>query len=227
MPVTLQQIADFLSARTNRRGYEHVSEVWRAGARPVQRLGVALELLAGMDTDGLDALLLQRPFRLPPDALPGAGILVIRGALEAHLTMGYNPALAEALGIGTPRPVQREGEIVGMTGWLAEPEPWDQWEARVQGEFGGLEASAAHGVRDVAHVAVMNGMHERLIVEMADAGIDTYLTSAIRVSGSAAAAERHMALIAPGETRVERWGLRRLARDIERAFPELSARVLG
>jgi hypothetical protein len=227
MPVTLQQIADFLSARTNRQGYDHASEVWRAGTRPVRRLGVALELLAGMDTEGLDALLLQRPFRLPPDALPGAGILTIGGALEVHLTIGYNPALAEALGIGTPRPVQHDGEIAGMTGWLAEPESWEQWEARVQAEFGGLEASAAHGVRDVAHVAVISAMHERLIVEMADAGIDTYLTSEIRVSGSAAAAERHMALIAPGESRVERWGLRRLARDIEHAFPGVSTRVLG
>ncbi|MBI2760912.1 MAG: hypothetical protein HYX51_05750 [Chloroflexi bacterium] len=84
--------------------------------------------------------------------------------------MGYNPVPAETLGMGTPWPVQRDGEIVG---------------------------------------------------------IDTYPTSEIRVSDSVAAAERHMALIAPGEPRVERWGLRRLARDIERVFPGLSTRVLG
>lgn len=227
MTVTLQAVADVLAARTTAARYDDVPVIWRTGRQSVQRLGLALELRAGMDTAELDALVLHRPFRLPPDALPGVGILAAHAAFDAHLTTGYNPALAAALGMRSLRPVEHDGELMGMTGWLPEPLAWRLWEARLQAEFDGLDVALAHGVNHVAHIAVVSAMNESLVEQMLVSGVDTMLIGELRLSGRATAAEHHLAVVVAGDERVEQWGLRRLAAELAGAFPALEIRVLS
>lgn len=224
--VPLRIIADFLDTRLQTGRSEDVPTIWRAAERPVRRLGLALEYRPDLPSDGLDALFLHRPFRLPLAAMPGVGILAAHAAFDEHLTTGYNPALAEAHGLDGLDLLERDGRVIGMVGRLAAPRPWASWEARVRQELGGLEASLPHGVVVVARAAVANAMTAPLIEDAAALHADAYVTGQLRVPGRAPAAALGVGVLAAGHRRVEAWGLNQLSGELRAAFPTLEVRVL-
>ena len=155
-------------------------------------------------------------------------MLAAHATFDAHLTTGFNPALATALGLTGLAPVADErGAIIGMIGGLEPVLAWDAWEDRARATFGGVEASRGQGARWVARVAVMNAMRPALLKRVAEAGVDAYLTGQLRQPGLVVTARLGPGVTAVGHRRAERWGLRQLARELTAALPGLWTTVLA
>ncbi len=193
--------------------------VWIASDRAVHRLGVSLTADRRPDgwlPEGVDALLVHRPFGLWPARLPpGVGVLAVHRALDDRLATGHNPALAAEIGMTLDDdPLMRDGTIIGMTGAL------DDAEARIIAAFGGLEATA--GEPDTTgRVAVVGAMTDALVREAAARGVGLYVTGQMRGPAAEAVRLTGMRVVAVGQDRSERWGLRHLARVLADTFPGL------
>jgi putative NIF3 family GTP cyclohydrolase 1 type 2 len=192
--------------------------VFRPGdGRPLARVGVALEpwrgLAAWARRGRLDAVFLHRPWRLAAGALPdGVGVLWSHLPFDERLTTGFNPRLAEALGLAAPAPIgEKGGRPLGMMGDAA-PAPAGAWAARVAAVFGGAEAALLPATRaPVARVAVVGAMTDALVREAAARGAGLYVTGQLRQPARRAAAETGVAVVAVGHARSEWWGARALA----------------
>lgn len=201
--------------------------VWIDSDRPVRRLGLRLE--AGPPpygwADGLDAVLVHRPFGLWPARLPsGVGALAYHHALDDHLSVGYNPVLAEALG-AEPKaePLERDGKRIGLVGSLPAPLPYANILVRLAGELGGVEQTAGpEPDGPVTTVALVGAMTEALVASAHERGVQVYVTGQIRQSGVAAAERLGVRVVAVGQGRGERWGLRHLARLVQERWPEVA-----
>lgn len=196
-------------------------------ARPVARLGLALEpvpSLAGwVREEQLDALFLHRPWGVEEVDLPsGVGVLACHLPFDERLTIGFNPDLAEALGVSGIEPLGwKEGRPLGMIGDFAGGE---LIEAATR-LFGALEA-VERGSGAPRRVAAVGAMTDALVREAAARGAGAYLTGQLRVPARRAVAETGMTTIAVGHRRSELWGLHLLARLLGREWPGLSAVVL-
>lgn len=179
-----------------------------------------------------DALFLHRPFRFPASALAGIPILASHVGFDTHLTTGYSPALAGRLGLQDTKPLFRpdrpdEAVPIGMVGALSDPVSLPVLQERIAAEFGGLdEAVLANDSSPVRHVAVMNALNPVLIALAAAQGATAYLTGQMRETARAAAQDHGVSVFAAGHERIELWGLRRLAREIRQAFPDVEATVI-
>jgi putative NIF3 family GTP cyclohydrolase 1 type 2 len=202
-----------------------------AAARPLARLGVALEYRAALPdwvrAEQLDALFLHRPWRLSGGALPGeVGVLYAHLPFDDRLTTSDNAPLAAALGFRSREVLGvRDGRRIGMIGDVA-PASAAEWLARVRAEFGGVEAVAlADPDRPVSRVAVVGAMNERLVREAAARGAGCYVTGQMREPARAAVAETGIAVAAVGHERAERWGLAALAQLVRARWPGLAVSV--
>lgn len=194
-------------------------------AREVRRVGLALEPRAGI-AERVDALFLHRPWGVEALGMAAdVGVLACHLPFDERLTLGYNPELADALGVaeievlGTKqgRPL---GMIGGFTGGAAE------LVARIEAEFGGVEAVEEGSGAAPGRVAVMGAMTDALVREAAERGAGAYVTGQMRVPARRAVAETGMAVVAVGHRRSEVWGLGLLARLLRAEWPELGAVVL-
>lgn len=158
--------------------------------------------------------------------MPGAvGVLTSHLAFDERLTIGYNPELAEALGIsrievlGTKegRPLGMIGDFAGDAGALV---------ARVAAELGAPEAVEPGAGGAVRRVAAVGAMTDALVREAAERGAGAYLTGQMRVPARRAVVETGMAVVAAGHRRSEVWGLHLLARLLRAEWPGLATRVL-
>jgi len=196
--------------------------VYRASSRAVKRLGMTLEPWPGIsgwvDEQRLDAIFLHRPWKL--GAVPeGVGVLAYHYAFDERLTTGYNPLLAEALGMtGLEVLGYKEGRPLGMIGDVPRAS-LSAFRARVVGEFGGLEG--VHGAQAgvVSRVCVVGAMRPALIREAAERGAQVYLTGEYRRGAAQAGAETGMSVLEIGHERSEVWGLGTLAEVLRGAFP--------
>lgn len=238
---TLSELMAFLEARLalppSASGNE-VPLLWRPANtdrdRPLRRIGLALEFSRGGKTEAADcdALFLHRPFQFPPDALPGIPVLASHAGFDAHLTTGYNPALATALGLQNIAPLfrgDRPGEVVpiGMIGTVDPPQTLKAWTEKVTQEFRGLDVSVLQDTgASVRRAVVMNALNPAMVVLASEQGATVYLTGQMRENARPAADLQGMSLLAAGHERIERWGLRRLAAETAMAFPELNVHLL-
>lgn len=223
---TLDALAVALAPHVNAEHYAAADDpagVWIASDRPVRRLGLRLAPGTG-PADWLphdvDALLVHRPFSLWPARLPpGVGVLAVHRALDDHFATGYNPALASDLCLALdPEPLMRDGRPVGMVGTL------DDAEALVVAAFGGAEAvegAPAEG-EESARVAVVGAMTEALVLDAAARGVGVYVTGQMRQPALGAARRTGLRVVAVGQERSERWGLRHLGGLLAAAFPGLT-----
>lgn len=215
---------------------EEVPLLWRTAARererkPVRKIGFALDHRARLEghTD-LDALFLHRPFFLTDTMLPGIPVLASHLGFDQHLSIGYNPALADALGMIALVPLSTGGSPhpVGMTGTLHTPLPWYSLRALVTQEYQGTEMIAGTA-RDVIiqRIAVAGAMSPALVHQAAEARAQVFITGQYRPSARLAIDANGMVMIAVGHRRAELWGLRRLAHETARAFPALETLVIA
>ncbi len=231
-PIALTDIARFLAEKltTNRYSANEQGGIFKPSNRPVQRLGLALEPFPDIGnwvkTSQFDALWLHRPWQLPPDALPNnIGILYHHLPFDEHLTMGYSPAMAEALDlqnlqeIGYKQSLNPDGTVLAKRpiGMLAEAptQSFEQWQTRIVNTFGGYEDAVPNCSQLIDNVAVIGAMNESLVREAAERGATLCLTGQYRPSTKKAVQETGMAIIAVGHRRSEEWGLRALKHLLE------------
>jgi putative NIF3 family GTP cyclohydrolase 1 type 2 len=223
---TAADLAAFIARLTDAHRFaDEPSMLLVPSEREVRTVGLALEPRVGI-AERVDALFLHRPWGLEEAAVPaGVAVLACHLPFDERLTLGYNPELARALGVveievlGTKqgRPL---GMIGGFEGGAAE------LVARVDAEFGGVEAVEDGSGAALGRVAVMGAMTDALVREAAARGAGAYLTGQLRVPARRAVAETGMTVIAVGHRRSEVWGLHLLARLLGREWPGLIAVVL-
>lgn len=199
--------------------------VWHPSARPVAALGLLLDpwndALAWVARERLDALVVHRPWGLALARLGDIGVLAYHRAFDERLTLGFNPWLAEALGLGSPEVLGRkQGRPLGMIGDVPE-RAWDVFRDDLDREFGGLDRADAGDARTVARIAVVGAMTEGLVREAAARGAVAYVTGQLRVPARAAVAETGIGVVAVGHRRSEVWGMRTLARLLRERWPAL------
>ncbi|MDT0631353.1 Nif3-like dinuclear metal center hexameric protein [Rubrivirga sp. S365] len=234
MPPTVAQIAASLAAKTDADRLFREGDpvgVWLDSPRPVRRLGLRLE--AGRApyawADGLDAVLLHRPFGLWPARLPdGLGVLAYHRALDERFAVGHNPALARELGLEPEaEPLMRGGNVVGLVGALPAPLTAADVLGRVADVLGGVEETAgaggadAGGAVEVSRVALVGAMTEALVEAAAERGVGVYVTGQVRRPGVAPAEAAGVLVAAVGQERAERWGLRHLGRLVAARWPDV------
>ena len=194
-------------------------------ARPLQRLGLALEPFPTFGdwvaAENLDAVFLHRPWSLTDpqrQALrhAGIGVLAYHLAFDERVTTGFNPALATACGWGEPEVLGRkEGRPLGMTCALPARVPFDAMAAQLRAEFGVLEQvtpPAAGDGETITRVAVIGAMTDALVREAHSRGAGVYVTGQWRQPARAAVRETGLGVVALGHRRTELWGLRALSR---------------
>ena len=223
---TVFQIAASLAEVTDAARYWREGDpvgVWVDAPRPVRRLGLRLEAgRAPYDwADGVDAVLLHRPFGLWPARLPEAfGALAYHHALDERFSVGHNPALARELGLDPgDEPLMRGGNVVGLVGALPAPlAPGDVLD-RIAAVLGGVEETVGGGAEAVSRVALVGAMTEELVEAAAARGVGVYVTGQVRRPGVAPAEERGVLVAAVGQERAERWGLLHLGRLVAERWP--------
>lgn len=229
-PPTVADLAAHLAGPTDAERHARDGDpagVWIASDRPVRRLGLRLE--AGPPpyawADGLDAALLHRPFGLWPARLPaGVGVLAYHHALDDRLSVGDNPALAAALGAAPEAgPLERDGAPVGLVGALPAPLAYADVLGRLADALGGVEGTAGpEPDGPVARIALVGAMTEALVTAAAERGVQVYVTGQVRQPGVAAAERLGVRVVAVGQGRGERWGLRHLGRLVRERWPAVT-----
>ena len=224
---TVHDLADRLAPVLDRERYHREGDpagVWIASDRPVRRLGLRLE--AGRApfgwAEGLDAVLIHRPFGLWPARLPpGLGVVAVHRALDDRASVGHTPALAAALGLDPdPEPLVRGGNAVGLVGRLAAA-PLAEAVGRVEAELGGSEDALGDGPEAVEAVALVGAMTDELVREAAERGVGLYVTGQLRKPARAAVQETGLKVLAVGQDRAEAWGLRWLGRLVRAEWPQV------
>ena len=232
-PPTVQEIADGLADALDRDRYHREGDpagVWIASDRPVRRLGVRLE--AGRPpydwADGLDAVLVHRPFGLWPARLPPAlGVIAVHRALDDRLALGPSVELAQALGLAPDEErLRRKGADIGLIG-RTPPVPLPDVLARIDRQLGGAEDAVGPEPETVEAVALVGAMTDELIRQSAERGAALYVTGQIRRPGVAAAEQAGVRVLAVGQDRAEAWGLRQLGQTIESQWPDIEVVPLG
>ena len=200
--------------------------IWVASERPVRRLALRIEPGRAPYgwTDGLDAVLLHRPFGLWPARLPpDLGVLAYHRALDDELAIGSR-AFASAMRLEVDdEPLRRDGTAIGLIGARDAPMPVSRMLGELAAAFGGWdEALNADDDRPVRRVALANAMTDALVRDAAARGAGLYLTGQVRGPARAAVAETGIAVVATGQSRAEAWGLREIGRQLARRWPELA-----
>jgi putative NIF3 family GTP cyclohydrolase 1 type 2 len=237
MSVALNDIAAFLQKTllTDRFPAKEQGGIFRPSERRIRRLGVALEpspqLTIQVRSQVFDALWLHRPWRLDLGTLPpDMGILYHHLPFDERLTMGYNPLLAERLGLewldelGYKYATDEAGNAlpprpIGMLG-TSLPRPFYDWKTLIQQQFGGFDKAGDGLVYAPGRVAIVGAMNTALVQEAHERGAELYLTGAYRPGAQAAVAATGMSVIAVGHERTEAWGLRALAKLLRVQWPE-------
>lgn len=192
---------------------------------------------------------LHRPWALDRRSVRhGSLVLASHQSFDAHLTVGWNVALASRLNAIVASGVCIQGykddpdRKIGLVAKLEQSRSLSSLHEMIRTEFAGvgelfappasLEGTATDAQVDV--LAIMNAFHaeevEHVLVAAETAGwIDNtadgcrvlYLTGAARQYGLDAAAKVNMPTICVGHRACEEWGIRYLAQETRTRWPEL------
>lgn len=216
MAIRLTEVAGFLNAYFGMERYgDDQGGVYRPSERAVRRLGLALEPWPGIGkwaaSERLDALFLHRPWRLPGGELGDIGVLAYHLAFDEQLTTGYNPRLAEALGMSGLYPIaEREGRPLGMVGDVRR-QSFAEFSRTCAEVFGGRDEARPGGRDEVTRVAVVGAMTDTLVREAVGMGVGAYVTGQRRRPADLSVSQTGMGVVAVGRRRCEEWGVRALA----------------
>ncbi|KAF1830407.1 hypothetical protein BDW02DRAFT_573047 [Decorospora gaudefroyi] len=181
---------------------------------------------------------LHRPFTLDRRSVrTGTLVFASHTAFDEVLTVGWNTALAERLGMdvrdslcvqGYKGDVGRKIGIVSQVsvtvGTLLD---------RIQGEFGTSELALGGRSDEIRVVAIMNAFNESEVHRVLDMTRQQgwvapdedgrhllYLTGQPRISGLEAAKTLGMSVACVGHRQAEEWGIQYLATRLRSAFPD-------
>jgi putative NIF3 family GTP cyclohydrolase 1 type 2 len=184
---------------------------------------------------------LHRPFTLDRRRVRrGTLVLASHTAFDEILTVGWNVALAERLGMDISKSVCVQGykgdpeRKIGIIGRVSVTR--SILESRIRREFGTVDGIYEGTSEEIRVVAVMNAfntgeVHRVLEVaqergwvqadEHAGRGI-LYLTGQPRESGLLAAKEVDMSVVCVGHRAAEEWGIKYMAAQLNVTFPGLN-----
>lgn len=206
--------------------------VLRDSQRPVRRIGLTLDprsdTVEWIRFHALDAVMLHRHWGLDLEQVPkGVGILAYHLPFDERLTLGYNPLLAETLGLSDVEPLgSRQGRPIGMIGNVELLE-FERIHARLRREFGGMEEVAPPRDAGVPRIAVVGAMSDALVREASARGAVAYLTGQLRAPARSAVEETGIGVLATGHQRAERWGMRTLAAWLRQRWTMLEIHLAG
>ncbi|MBD2740738.1 Nif3-like dinuclear metal center hexameric protein [Coleofasciculus sp. FACHB-1120] len=214
--IALNDIAEFLDRffAVHRFGDDQ-GGIYHPSTRPIRRIGLALEPWTGLEkwakSKHLDALFFHRPWKLKAGQLaPDVGIVAYHLAFDERMTLGFNPRLADVLGMSALEVLgEKERRPIGTIGEIAT-QTFVSYCDRVREIFGGYDETLA-GSGDIQRVAVVGAMTDALIREAAMRSAGVYITGQLRQPAAAAVEETGIRVIAVGHRRSEEWGLRSLA----------------
>ncbi len=215
--IALNDIAQFLDRffAVHRFGDDQ-GGIYQPSLRPIRRIGLALEPWVGLEkwakSKRIDALFLHRPWKLKAGQLaPDVGVVAYHLAFDERMTLGFNPRLADVLGMSALEVLgEKEGRPIGTIGEIAT-QSFVSYCDRVREIFGGYDKTLADSGSDIKRVAVVGAMTDALIREASGRGADLYITGQLRQPAAAAVEETGIRVIAVGHRRSEEWGLRSLA----------------
>lgn len=226
--ISPNNLANFLDQYLNTAIYsEEPPTVYRPFGRSVARLGLALDPWPGLadwvKTAQLDAIFLHRPFKMEGIELPeDIGILASHLPFEERLALGYNPRLADALGMAAPSPLgQRKERPLGMLGNVP-PQTVSAFYKSVAETFGGREDARTCERDKVTRVAVVSSMTAELMREASARGAEVYITGQMRQPAREAMLDTGLGVIIVGHRRSEEWALRSLAHILRERFAPLA-----
>ena len=152
--------------------------------------------------------------------------------LDAHPTLGNNAGLADALGL--PQRSREgfgdvKGHALGMLTRLAAPLSRKELLGRVRdGVTGGAEPQFMfpHGPDAITCIGLCTGAASDLLEDAARAGCDTFITGELAERSGEVARELGVNLVAAGHYATEVFGPMRLAEEIGRVFPDVTAEFI-
>ncbi len=203
------------------------ANIVRASDRPVTRLGLVLEPWPGIGhwaaTNAIDALFIHRPWRLDTTLLDAdIGIIAYHRAFDEHLTIAYNPWLADSIGMTTLEVLgTKESRPIGMIGTVSA-DVVAHWAEHLAAIFGGLDEIHAATKATANRIAVVGAMNDALVREAAAQGASVYVTGQWRVPAAAAVAATGIGVAVVGHRRSEQWGLATMGRLLQDRWPNLS-----
>ena len=226
--ISPNNLANFLDQYLETSRYaEEAPIVLRHFGRAVNRLGLALEPWPGMTdwvrSEKLDALFLHRPSKAELGALPdGVGVLSSHLPFDERLSLGYNPRLADSLGMSGLQPLgSRKGRALGMLGNVP-PQTVGAFYKSAFDVFGGREDARTCERNEVTKVAVVGAMTAELMHEASERGAEVYITGQMRQPAREAILDTGLGLIIVGHRRSEDWALRTLAHVLRERFSALT-----
>ncbi len=233
--LTQPEIAAYLAGffQTERYPTDERGGVWHPTARPIHRLGLALEpdagLLEWVFREKPDALWLHRPWNLELSTLPPeVGVLTQHLPFDETLTLGYNRRLADTLGLANLEEIgckQFPGLPRRAIGMLGDT-PATDWLEKLNREFGRKgDFDLLVGVLSLTRIAVVGAMTDALVREAAERGATVYVTGQVRQPARRAVEETGLSVIEIGHRPSEEWGLRALAELLRERWPQLETRV--
>ncbi len=152
--------------------------------------------------------------------LGGCGLYAAHLPLDAHPEVGNNAVLARQLGLQDVRPFGRyHGVEIGAAGTLEPPLPIPTLIGRlIQVLQIPPVRVLASGPPEAHRVAVISGDAVSMLEQVADAGLDTFITGETRHGAFHSVAELGVNVLFAGHYATETVGLRALARHLEERF---------
>lgn len=183
---------------------------------------------------------IHRPFKLDRSRIRDHSlVLSSHTSFDEHLTIGYNPTLAQRLDINLPKSICVQGykgdaeRKIGIIGQVSNC--LGHFLTRIEHEFGAFEhaqeglseeikvlimmnsfsADEVHRVLDLAH-------QQNWVPDCGPLGRHVlYVTGQPRKSGLEVAKERGMTVVCLGHRVAEQWGISYMAASLRGAFPAL------
>jgi len=226
--VSPNNLANFLDQYLETAKYaDEPPTVFRPFGRSVNRLGLALEAWPGLAgwvrQERIDALFIHRPLKAEMENLPAdVGILSSHLPFDERLALGYNPRLADALGMSSIQSLgYRKGRTLGMLGDVP-PQTVGAFYKSAFDVFGGREDARTCERNEVTRVAVVGAMTAELMHEASERGAEVYVTGQMRQPAREAILDTGLGVIIVGHRRSEEWALRTLAHVLRERFAALT-----
>lgn len=187
---------------------------------------------------------LHRPWTLDRRSVRrGSMILASHQSFDTHLTVGWNTVLAERLNCNVGEAICLQGykgnpdRKIGLIAQLKKPISVASLASQIRQEFAGtgdLHGVSTAATTEIHCLAIMNAFHadevERVLAAVHEAGWSDkeadgtqimYLTGAAREYGLEAIAKHKMPAFCVGHRACEDWGIRFLAEETRRRWPEV------
>ncbi len=151
--------------------------------------------------------------------------------LDKHERLGNNAGLCDALGLGPTREAFGDvrGTALGLAGAWEQPLARDAAVEQIaMGVCGGAAPRFVfpHGPATVRKVGVCTGAASDLLEAAALAGCDLFVTGELAERAGDLARELQITLVAAGHYATEVFGVQRIATELARTFPGLTAHFI-